>query len=166
MTGTVGSAEEFAAWVRPHLATLHRYAARQVGDSDADDVVQEALSRAWRRRSTYDAARGEPLPWLLAVVRDRARRHRSRRRHDLPFIEGVEPVEPVQPVDMAARDPDLERAVTRLAPRQREVVELYYFVDLDVATIAAALGCAPGTVRATLHHARAALRQLLGDPDE
>ncbi|GAB3860354.1 hypothetical protein GCM10028801_23060 [Nocardioides maradonensis] len=41
----------------------------------------------------------------------------------------------------------------------------HYFVDLDVATIAALLGCAPGTVRATLHQARAALRTALGEPD-
>src|SRR5689334_22235968 len=71
---------DFDAFARPHLPVLHRYAARLVGPSDADDVVQEALVRAWRRRSTYDERRGAPLPWLLAIVRDRAGRHRTRRR--------------------------------------------------------------------------------------
>lgn len=152
--------DDFADWVRPHLTTLHRYAARQVGAADADDVVQEALTRAWRRRSTYDDSRGAPLPWLIAIVRDRAARHRSRRRAELTLVTSDAVVE------MTAADRDLEVALARLSARQREAVDLYYFVDLDVASVAAAMGCAEGTVRATLHQARAALRELLGDDDD
>ncbi|KRC58901.1 MULTISPECIES: RNA polymerase sigma factor [unclassified Nocardioides] len=155
------TADTFDDWVRPHLTTLHRYAARQVGPADADDVLQEALVRAWRRRSTYDAGRGDALPWLLAIVRDRARRHRTRQRPHLELADASEPS--VAPVVV---DLDLERAVRALPERQREAVDLYYFVGLDVATVAAAMACAPGTVRATLHQARAALRTLIGDDDD
>lgn len=151
--------DDFPAWVRPHLPALHRYAARQVGVADADDVLQEALARAWRRRSTYDASRGEPLPWLLAIVRDRARRHRVRTRQHAELAEADGPVE------LSPADRDLELALARLSPRQREAVDLYYFLDLDVTDVADVMGCAPGTVRATLHQARAALRELLGDDD-
>ncbi|WP_246160645.1 RNA polymerase sigma factor [Nocardioides humilatus] len=152
--------DDFDAWARPHLPVLHRYAARLVGPADADDVLQEALVRAWRRRSTYDERRGTPLPWLIAIVRDRAGRHRTRRRDHLELAAADGPA--------AARDPDLdlERAIRALPPRQREAVDLYYFVDLDVAAIAAVMGCAPGTVRATLHQARAALRAQIGDDHE
>lgn len=151
--------DDFADWVRPHLPALHRYAARQVGAADADDVLQEALARAWRRRSTYDEARGAPLPWLIAIVRDRARRHRTRRREHLRLAEADRPVE------LRSPDHDLERAIARLPQRQREAVDLYYFVDLDVASVAVVMGCAPGTVRATLHQARTSLRTLMGDDD-
>lgn len=159
MDATVDPPDGFAAWARPHVPAMHRYAARLVGVGDADDVVQEALTRAWHRRSTYDAGRGEPLPWLLAIVGDRARRMRRGRRPQLDLRDADRPVEAELP------DVDLERAVRSLAPRQREVVDLYYFVDLDVTTIAAVLGCAPGTVRATLHQARAVLRRALENPD-
>jgi len=150
--------DDFAVWVRPHVATMHRYAVRRVGTAAADDVVQEALLRAWRRRSTYDASRGDPLPWLLAIVRDRAGRF-LRRSRLIALERGA--ATPISPADV-----DLERALARLTARQREVVDLYYFVDLDVASVAATLGCAPGTVRATLHQARAALRTLLTDDEE
>ena len=60
-------------------------------------------------------------------------------------------------------DVDLERAIVRLSGRQRTAVELYYFVGADVATCAQAMGCAEGTVRATLHQARARLRELIGE---
>lgn len=154
-----GSRDDFATWVEPYVPALNRYATRLVGPDDRDDVVQEALIRAWRRRSTFDPGKGEPLPWLLAVVADRARRHRGRRRIVLRLAEHDDPV------DVESPDIDLERALRTLSPRQRQAVDLYYFVGLEVAGVARVMRCAPGTVRATLHHARTALRELLGDPD-
>jgi len=146
--------DDFDEWVRPHLSAMHRYAARRVGVAQADDVVQEALVRAWRRRSTYDVSRGEPLAWLLGIVRDRAARQRRPRGVSLDRDHEVHQ----SPADL-----DLERALARLTRRQRDVIDLYYFVDLDVANVAGALGVAPGTVRATLHQARGALRALLAE---
>jgi RNA polymerase sigma factor (sigma-70 family) len=145
---------DFAAWVEPHLPAMTRYAGRLVAATDRDDVVQEALVRAWRRRSTYDDAR-PPLPWLLAIVGDRARRHRTRTRPTYELVEAA--------VEMVPADLDLDRAVARLSARQRQVVDLHYFVGLDVATCARVMGCAEGTVKATLHQARGRLRVLLGD---
>lgn len=154
--------DDFAAWVKPHLPALRRYASRLVGPDDRDDVVQEALIRAWRRRSTFDPERGEPVSWLLAVVSDRARRHRARRKPSLlMLVDHDRPATGVGGVDL-----DLERAVQALPPRQRLAVDLYYFVGLDVAAVAATMRCAPGTVRATLHQARTALREQLGDQDD
>lgn len=149
-------AREFAAFVEPHLAAMARFAARLVSGGDRDDVVQEALVRAWRRRSTYDVSRGTPLPWLLAIVADQARRHRTRRRPTFELVrEGS--------VELSPADVDLERAVAALTERQRTAVDLHYYVGLDVATCAQVMGCAEGTVKATLHQARARLRVLLGD---
>lgn len=149
-------AAAFTAWVAPHLPAMSRLAGRLVPSADRDDVVQEALVRAWRRRSTYDAAKGGAAGWLLAIVADRARRHRTRTRatYPLPDEGSLEP---------AGADVDLERALGGLARRQRLAVDLYYFVGLDVATCAEVMGCAEGTVKATLHQARGRLRTLLGD---
>ncbi|MFZ2014462.1 MAG: RNA polymerase sigma factor [Nocardioides sp.] len=151
---------DFARWVEPHLTVLARYAARQVAPADRDDVVQEALIRAWQRWSTYDAARGTAAAWLIGILADRCRRHRTRQPGAL--VELVEHGAPPAP----AHDLDLERALDDLSRRQREAVDLHYFVGLDVATVAEVMGCAPGTVKATLHQARARLREILGDDDD
>jgi RNA polymerase sigma-70 factor (ECF subfamily) len=143
----------FTAWVRPHLPAMAALAARLTSYDDRDDVVQEALVRAWRRWSTYDEKRGEPLPWLLAITADRARR---RRRRPVPVMEVVTS-------ELVAADVDLERAIAQLTDRQRLAVNLYYFVGLDVAATAAAMKCSTGTVKSTLSDARARLRGLLGD---
>lgn len=149
-------AEEFARWVQPHLVAMNRYAARLVGPADRDDVVQDALTRAWQRWATYDEHRGTPVAWLLAIVHDRARRARTRARPTVALVDGA--------AFDAAHDVDLERAIGRLPKRQRQAVELHYFVGLDVADTARVMGCADGTVKTTLHAARGRLRELLGDP--
>jgi RNA polymerase sigma-70 factor (ECF subfamily) len=160
VAGTGGSAHDFADWVEPHVPAMTRFAGRLVPPADRDDLVQDALVRAWRRWSTYDAGRGAPLPWLLAIIADQGRRGRLRSRPAVPYSDHDGTIE------LAAADLDLERAIARLSPRQRTAVDLYYFVDLDVATIAEVMGCAPGTVKATLSQARARLRELVGDRDE
>ncbi len=145
----------------PHVSALSRYAHRLVAADVADDVVQEALVRAWSRWSTYDPSRGAAAPWLLAIVADQARRHRTRAPQPPAVLaDDAASTGPPEP------DVDLERAVARLSERQRQAVDLYYFVGLDVASVAQTMGCAPGTVQATLHHARARLRELLGDSDD
>jgi hypothetical protein len=56
---------------------------------------------------------------------------------------------------------ELRERISRLPPREREIVVLYYFGDLSVAEVAAEAGCRVGTVKATLHHARKALADAL-----
>jgi RNA polymerase sigma-70 factor (ECF subfamily) len=98
---------------------------------------------------------------LLAIVADQARRHRTRGPRPTTLLaDDALTAGPTEP------DVDLERAVARLPQRQRQAVDLYYFVGLDVASTAQTMGCAPGTVQATLHQARARLRELLGDSDD
>ncbi len=158
------SADAFAAWVAPHVGLLTLLAERQVGRTDRDDVVQEALVRAWRRRHTFDPARGEPRSWLCAVLLDQCRRHRMRhpwldrmRADRLPdrTAPGADPVD--------GGRIDVERAVARLPRRQRQVVVLHYLADLPVADVATALGIAQGSVKSHLHDARAALRTVLSE---
>ncbi len=147
---------DFTTWVNPHLPVMTSLAARLVTiPADRDDVVQEALTPAWRKRASFDDARGTPRAWLLAIVADQARKTRRRRR---PVNLVVVPAHTDHPADV-----DLERAVRALPRRQRLAVELHYFLDLPVAEVAVAMGCSVGTVKATLSHARDHLHHDLGE---
>src|SRR3954453_9917586 len=66
-----GTRKDFALWVEPSLTFMARYAARQVGPGDRDDVVAEALGGAWQRWSTYDESRGTAVAWLLGILAER-----------------------------------------------------------------------------------------------
>ena len=168
--------QAFADWVRPHLPAMARLAARLGPSADRDDIVQEALTRAWLKRDRYDGRRGTPSAWLLAITADQARkaggRHWSRRW--FPGMGGPAaspPAAPVAPVGQAASVApvaaraddrlDLDRALRRLTARQRLAVDCLYFVGLSTAETAAVMRCSEGTVKSTLADARAKLRTLL-----
>jgi RNA polymerase sigma-70 factor (ECF subfamily) len=149
------TAEAFADWVEPHLPAMSRLAARLAPAGDRDDVVQEALTRAWRKRYQFDVARGTPSAWLLAITADQARQ--ARRRRPLAWLT-ADAAGRVRSTDDRL---DVEYAVARLPPRQRLAVDCFYFVGLSVADTAAVMRCSEGTVKSTLSDARSRLRPLL-----
>jgi len=152
---TVSGREEFAEWVSPHLTAMARLAARLAPDADRDDVVQDALVRAWLKRHQFDERRGAPSAWLLAITADQAGKARSRAGRHLTAV-------PDAPASVSDEDVlDLRRALGRLTDRQRLAVDCVYFVGLTVVETAAVMRCAEGTVKSTLADARAKLRVLL-----
>lgn len=145
---------EFELWVAPHWAAMQRLADRLAPSADADDVVQESLSRAWRRFATFDPERGTPKAWLLAIVADQASKAWRRSIRSVP----VEVVPARPPTESTMPDVDLRRAVASLPQRQQLAVALFYYLDLPLAEVASTMACAPGTVKSTLWAARAALK--------
>jgi RNA polymerase sigma-70 factor (ECF subfamily) len=154
-TDAPATPEAFTDWVRPHLPAMARLAARLAPTGDRDDIVQEALTRAWQKRRQFDSSRGAPSAWLLAITADRARQAR-RRRPDAWLLAEV--AGHVRSTDDRL---DVEVAIARLPPRQRLAVDCFYFVGLSVADTAAVMRCSEGTVKSTLSDARTRLRPLL-----
>jgi RNA polymerase sigma-70 factor, ECF subfamily len=137
------------------LRMAYRYASNP---SEAEDIAQDALLRAWRRRSTLrDADRR--TPWLATIVRNEAFRQHARVRPDpvsvVDLHEGVEDERVVATVEQA----DLRAALKRLSERDRRLLELRYREDLTQAAIADKLGIPEGTVKVRLHRARNKLRR-------
>jgi RNA polymerase sigma-70 factor (ECF subfamily) len=148
----------FGLWVRPHLRRLANLVARLAPDVDRDDVVQDALARAWTKRHQFDPRRGTASAWLLAIAADQAAKARRRARATTPLVDDDGSSD--QGGDLIGRV-DVERALGRLTRRQRMAVECVYFVGLTVAETAAVMECSDGTVKSTLSDARTRLRRLL-----
>jgi RNA polymerase sigma-70 factor, ECF subfamily len=126
--------------------------------SEAEDIAQDALLRAWRRRATLrDSSRREE--WLGTIVRNEAFRQRSRVRPDpveeVESFEGEEDEGILSTVERA----DLHAALRRLDPRERELLQLRYDEDLTQEAIARRLGLPDGTVKVRLHRVRHKLRR-------
>jgi RNA polymerase sigma factor (sigma-70 family) len=122
----------------------------------AEDATQDAFVQLyvhWRKVSRYEV----PEAWVRRVAIRLARRLAQRER----LREVLSRRAPQVQHEVAAADPDLERAIGRLTPRQRAVVALFYFEDLPVSEIAKTLECSQGSVKVSLHRARHALAQLL-----
>lgn len=154
----IATAEQFGDWVAPHWASMARLASRLSGPNEWEEVLQEALACAWRKRSRYDPDAGSPRNWLLALTSDQARKAARRgRRHQNLALGEIPMTEPT-----ADRDMDIEKALGRLSARQRLAITLHYFLDLPIADSAVVMDCSQGTVKSTLSDARARLRRELG----
>lgn len=134
----------------------YRYASNP---SEAEDIAQDALLRAWRRRSTLRDS-GRRNQWLAAIVRNEAFRQHARVRPDptssLEFSEGAEDERVLAAVELA----DLHAALDLLSERDRRLLEMKYEEDLTQGMIARRLGIPEGTVKVRLHRARNRLRLL------
>lgn len=157
--GPGADARSFSAWLQPHWPDMAWLARRSVDESDWEDVLQEALSAAWRKRAQFDPARGTARNWLLAIVADQSFKSRRRRR---PVLV-ADPVERPVPGADSSEQFDLDAALAGLTQRQRLAVSLRYYLALPVTDVAQVLGCSEGTAKSTLSDARRRLRALLGE---
>ena len=152
------------------LGKAHALALRIVRQPDAaEEVVEDAFYQAWREAARYDAARGNPLAWLLTMVRSRAL-DRLRRRDDTQTFG--DPVEfearigadengPEEILAAVERSSAVHAALLELAPQARQLVALAFFRGLTHAEIAASCQMPLGTVKTVLHRACAKMREHL-----
>jgi RNA polymerase sigma-70 factor (ECF subfamily) len=140
------------------LRIAYRYAKNR---TEAEDIAQDSMLRAWRRRSTL-RDRGARKPWLAAIVRNEAFREFGRNRPDpidtIEVAHGADDERVLATVERA----DLHAALERLNKRDRQLVRLRYDEDLTQEGIARRLGIPLGTVKVRLHRVRAKLRREIG----
>lgn len=151
--GELADADGFAAAVEPHLPLLARVAGRLGPPDRREDVLQEALLRAWSHRRQYDPHKGPLLSWLLTIVANEARRAWGRRKRPLPIQLQASVVETGSDERL-----DLRAATGKLPERQRLAVDCFYFIGLSIAQTAALMGCSEGYVKSALSDARKHLR--------
>jgi RNA polymerase sigma-70 factor, ECF subfamily len=165
-----GDRDAFGQLVERHRTSALRIA-YAIADGEAEDVTQEAATKAMRRLSTVQADR--PFrPWYLAIVANEARNRRRSfmRRSALVLRVSNETSARVAETDEVAlrneRRKVLLDAVAKLRTEDREVLSMRYFAELSEAEMASALGVAPGTVKSRLSRALSRLRTELGEVDE
>ena len=134
-----------------------------VGDRDtAQDLVDEAFARAWASWRTL-SRHPAPSAWVVrtALNTSISRWRRRCREVQVPDLALVADRPAAGGAADSSVDPRIMAALLRLPARQRQVVALRLFLDLDTAGTAQVLGIAPGTVQAHLGRAMAALRDDL-----
>jgi RNA polymerase sigma-70 factor, ECF subfamily len=131
---------------------------------DAEEVVQEALARAWRSCHscrTPDA----PLPWCLQITRNEALRllGRQRSRVTQPLDSDAEIEDRMAHCEsqQVLVRVDITRALRRLTEHDRQLIKLRYTDDCSHPEIAARLKIPEATARVRLHRAQKRLKILL-----
>lgn len=160
---------DFLDEIAAAVPALRRYARALTRDAErADDLVQDCLERAIRKRGLF-APTGPLKGWLYRILVNLYRndsRHDRRRGPHVPLDELlVEPaIPPTQPGRIALAE--MSRAIDRLPADQREALLLVVLDALSYAEAAQVLGIPIGTLMSRLGRARSALRQMTGHSDE
>jgi RNA polymerase sigma-70 factor (ECF subfamily) len=150
--------DEFAEFYRASRDSCLKAVTAVVGDRElAEEQVAEAFTRAWMSWGKV-RRHAAPRAWVVRTALNLGvswwrRRHREVPLADHDAATAFDADEGVDPVLMAA--------LRRLPARQREVLALRIFLDLDTETTAKVIGIARGTVMAHLSRAVAALRRDL-----
>ena len=154
---------DFAEFYRRARDECLRTVLVSVGDYDAaQELVDEAFARAcasWRKVSRHPA----PAAWVVrtALNVNVSRWRRRRREVAVPDLGAVADLSTAHEAADSPVDPTIMAALLRLPVRQRQVVALRLFLDLDTGRTAEVLGVAPSTVKAHLARALTALRDDL-----
>ena len=136
---------------------LLAYARRRCTPTDADDLVADVLTVAWRRLD--DVPRNAELPWLFGVAhRTLANQQRAARRR-LRLVDRLqrEAAVPHEPSAVAA----VVDVLARLSLTDREILRLSAWEQLRPREIAVVLDCSPDVAAVRLSRARARFREQL-----
>lgn len=151
------------------LAALRRYARSLTRNApDAEDLVHDALLRAFERRTSFRNG-GNLRAWLFAILHnthiDRRRGSKARRREQEVPIEDADPSYPAGQ-EQAVRLRQVREAFLALPEEQREALHLVAVEELPYQEAADTLGIPIGTLMSRISRARARLRSLEDDPKQ
>jgi RNA polymerase sigma-70 factor, ECF subfamily len=146
-----------------HGKAMLGYATRLTNDrAAAEDVVQEAMLRAWRSPDSLINSKGSVRGWLLTVIRniviDRARA-RNARPPEVAETPNTVPVERDHAEQVVDHIVVLD-ALERLSSEHRDVLVQMYLQGRTVGETAEVLGIPSGTVKSRSYYALRALRDL------
>jgi RNA polymerase sigma-70 factor (ECF subfamily) len=141
-----------------HFEAIRRYVWRR-DPVIADDVAADTFLVAWRR---LDDVPADAVPWLIGVARNLRLNERRRARRQTAVSDRLarEPAPTTSDIDTSPSDvvtsPSdvVESALMSVPERDREILLLSVWEDLDRAAIAKALGCSKANVSVRLHRAR------------
>ncbi len=152
---------EFLDEIATHIPALRRYARTLTRNVDvADDLVQDCLERAIRKRALW-RPHGSLRAWLFRILINIHRNDRRRAARDAqqPLeTSAIDPTSPPSQPDRLALA-DVTRAIDALPAQQREALLLVALEGLSYVEAARALGIPNGTLMSRLSRARASLRQ-------
>lgn len=165
-----GEGDAVAELYDRHARSIYSLAVRILGDSaEAEDVVQEVFSQAWRQASRYSTSRGAVAAWLLTLARSRAidrlraKRARPAGASDDRLTDRLVDTGPALDAQVLSSEQvaRVRAALNELPLLQRAAIELAYFEGLTQAEIADRLEQPLGTVKTRIRLAMRKLRDVL-----
>jgi RNA polymerase sigma-70 factor, ECF subfamily len=153
-----GDSDAFSRLIEPLLDPGYRLAAVMLGDrAAAEDAVQEAAVKAWRKLRQLRGDAGSLRSWFLSIVANECRMARRTRWFSVLKFPELRSEEP----DPGEGYADLRQAVMRLDPDERLPLVLHFYLDLPLDEVARTLGVSPAAAKSRIYRAAKRLRSDL-----
>lgn len=150
---------------------LFSIACRMLGNAaDAEEVIQDVFVQIWTKAGKFDAEKGQPFHWVLALTRNRcidglrARQRRSRIMVDMAGETERDQAIELAPVDAPLMEDDnavIRSVLNNLPKDQRQAIEMAFFGGLTHQEIAESLNEPLGTIKARIRRGMLKLREAL-----
>jgi len=159
-----GDKEALRQLYRRHGRRVYSLAFHIVGDeAQAEEITQDVFLRVWEKAASFDAAKAQPMTWMLRITRNRAIDvwRREKPRSELPDelespIDGPEEIWAKASLAVSVRD-----ELAKLPQAQRRALNMAYYTGLTQSEIAQTLGEPLGTVKSRIRDALASLRRRM-----
>lgn len=163
-----GQVERLAVLFERHHVKLYNFLLRLTGNqSISEDLVQDVFCRMLKYRATYKGTSRFTI-WMYQIARNSHIDYLRKAKSELPLDEQWEEavsteISPLQQAEMGQEIALMQRALSQLPLKKREVIILSRFQNLKYKDIAELLGCQIGTVKAHVHRAIKELRKIYLD---
>ncbi len=153
-----GDADSFAVLIEPLLDPAYRLAAVMLTDrSAAEDAVQEASIKAWRKLGQLRGELGSLRSWFLSIVANECRMARRQRWWSVVKLSDPRPQETNEWAEQASSS-DLKSALMRLNPDERLPLVLHFYLDLPLEEVARTLGVSSSAAKSRIYRTAKKLR--------
>jgi RNA polymerase sigma-70 factor (ECF subfamily) len=160
LSATAGDSESFAALIEPLLDSAYRLAAVMLADrSSAEDAVQEASIKAWRKLRQLRGDLTSLRPWFLAIVANECRMAKRQRWWSVLKLADLPAALP-GPAEQGSSS-DLRQALLKLSLDERLPLVLHFYLDLPIDEVAQALHVSPSAAKSRIYRAARRLRSDL-----
>jgi RNA polymerase sigma-70 factor (ECF subfamily) len=154
--------DSFGAWLEPLLPMGYRLALGMLRNrDDAEDAVQEAAAKAWRRRSSF-RPEADPRPWFLAIVANECKMARRKSWLAERWFRAAAAREVEAPAESDEVD-QVRQGLSRLGSSARLALVLRFYLDLSYDDVGRTLGVTAAAARVRVHRALAKLRVDVGE---
>jgi RNA polymerase sigma-70 factor (ECF subfamily) len=150
--------DSFGSLLEPLLDPAYRLAAVMLADrSAAEDAVQEASIKAWRKLKQLRGDLRSLRPWFLTIVANECRMARRTRWWSVVRLPDI----PRSSEDPESQSADLRSALLRLSPDERLPLVLHFYLDLPLDEVARILRVSPAAAKSRIYRAAKRLRSDL-----
>ncbi len=161
LNAAAGDASSFSQLIEPLLDPAFRLAAVMLADrAAAQDAVQEASIKAWRKLRQLRGDERSLRSWFLSIVANECRM--ARRQRWWSVVRLAEPPRTEDTTDhYSGAAGDVRRALLRLKPDDRLPLVLHFYLDLPLDEVARTLGVSGSAAKSRIYRAAQRLRPEL-----